>query len=199
MRIRWNSFFVTLLFGALLAGVAPQIHPPAAEAQSGSTATLSSPIIYNPTIIGGSISSLTTPLSSANIASSIIQTATFNLSSANILAMNGAPVTILAAQGASTTIIVDQIALAMTTTSTQYASGGVVSFQYHGASTNLMSTTIAAGVITAGAGTSLTALGEANSQTGVSNVGIDITNATGAFTTGTGTGILYIRYRVLPF
>jgi hypothetical protein len=126
--------------------------------------------------------------------------ANVSLTSANILAMNGSPVTVLAAPGTGKVILVDSLIFKMVTTATAYASGGTVSFQYNGGSVNPCSSTITAGTITAGAGTSYTELGPAIVASGavlVANKAIEITNATGAFTTGTGTATIHIRYRVV--
>jgi hypothetical protein len=120
------------------------------------------------------------------------------LSSANILAMNGAPVTLIPAPGAGKIIIVEDILLKMVTTATQYANGGAVEFRYTNGSGAKVSADIAATVITATAGPSYTkVLGIEASLTPVANAPIVITNATAAFTTGTGTGVLTIKFRVV--
>src|SRR5581483_1248511 len=54
------------------------------------------------------------------------------VSSANILAMNGASVNLIAAPPAGYSIIIDNILVEMIRTSTQYASGAAVSFIYTG-------------------------------------------------------------------
>jgi len=122
------------------------------------------------------------------------------LSSANILAMNATPVTILPAPGAAKILLVENIALQMTTTATQYANGGAVEFRYTNASGAKVTADIAAAVITATAGTSYTCnAGVATSLTAVVNSPVVITNATAAFDTGTGAGVLNIKYRVVAF
>lgn len=125
---------------------------------------------------------------------------TIPVSSANILAMNGAPVSLVAAPPAGFSLVVDSILFEMITTSTQYAGGGVVSFPYHGGSVNTHTGTIPAAVVTAAAGTTLTLLGPAtgaNGSTVPTATGIDITNATAAFTTGTGTAKVIMDYRIV--
>jgi hypothetical protein len=123
-----------------------------------------------------------------------------SLSSANLLAMNGTPVAILPAPGANFAIIVDSIAFVMIATSTAYASGGTVQFNYHGGVSS-HSGTIPASVVTTGTpGTVVTQLGPSTGSNGLTvpaNTGIDITNNTGAFTTGTGTAIVYVSYSVI--
>src|SRR5690348_3710775 len=130
----------------------------------------------------------------------LIQLATVNVTSANILAMNGAPVTVLAAPGAGKAIIVDSILFEMTTTSTQYANGGVVQFVYHGGSVQVTGNTIPAATVTATAGTTNTLVGSGSPSNGIvvaANTAIDITNATAAFITGTGTAVLKIWYSII--
>lgn len=132
---------------------------------------------------------------------SVFQNATVAVSSASILAMEATPVSILAAPGAGLAIVVDSIIFKMVATSTAYASGGAVSFVYHGGSVAAHSGSIPATVVNAGsAGTSYTQLGPptaTNGTTLTANTGIDITNATGAFTTGTGTAVVYIEYHIV--
>jgi hypothetical protein len=128
------------------------------------------------------------------------QLAVVNLSAANILAMNGTPVTVVAAPGTGKAILVDSVIFKMVTTATAFASGGAVSIQYNGGSVVAHAGSIAAAVVTAGAGTSYTELGPAaatNGTTIVANKALEITNATGAFTTGTGTAVLLIQYRIV--
>src|SRR5262249_47448648 len=71
------------------------------------------------------------------------------LTSANILGMFGTPVTILAAPGAGKALVVRKILLAFTA-GTQYASGGVVTFQYSGGAA-VHAASIPASVITSAA------------------------------------------------
>lgn len=128
------------------------------------------------------------------------QLATVSLTAANLLAMNGTPVSILAAPGAGKALVVDNILFEMTTTSTAFANGGTVNFPYHGGSTNCHSGTIPAAVVTAGAGTSNTQLGPATGANGTTipaNTGIDITNGTAPFITGTGTAKVQIWYHTV--
>lgn len=123
-----------------------------------------------------------------------------SVSSANILAMNGAPVTLIAAPPTGFLLLVSSITLEMTTTATAYANGGVVSFVYHGGSTAAHSGTIPAAVVTAGAGTTFTMLGPATGSNGTTiptATALDITNGTAPFITGTGTAKAIIAYRVV--
>lgn len=125
---------------------------------------------------------------------------TVAVTSANILAMNGASVNLIAAPPAGYCVIIDNILVEMVRTSTQYASGGVVTFIYTG-SVAAHTGSLPASVVTGAAGTVLTQLGPATGANGTTvptATGIDITNATAAFTTGTGTMKVFFDYRILP-
>ena len=126
-----------------------------------------------------------------------LATLTVNLTAANILAMNGAPVTIVPAV-AGKTIVVDDVCLVMTTTATVFANGGAVEFRYTDAAGDKVTADMAVGVITAVAGVSYTINKSiVTSLTGVISSPIIITNAAAAFITGTGTGVLTIRYHLI--
>lgn len=117
------------------------------------------------------------------------------LTSANLLAMNATPISVMPAPGAGIAIVVDSVLFEMKRTTTAYASGGTVLFQYHTATTPVAPATIpAARLTTAGAANTLDFLagggGATNSLACAVNDGIDITNNTGAFTTGTGIAVV---------
>lgn len=134
---------------------------------------------------------------SAKSAQSVTQV---SLTAANILAMNGAPVQILPAPGTGNAIVVDKILVELNTTATQFASGGVVHFYYHGQTTEIMAQTIAAATVNGGAGQTILLLEPVQTAGGsvvTKEVGIDITNATGAFTTGTGTAKVTVWYSIV--
>lgn len=129
-----------------------------------------------------------------------VQTATVALTAANILAMFATPITLIAAPGAGKAIVVESLAVELILSATAFASGGVVHFYYHGLTVELMSASLAAATVNGAAGTStyfLTPVATAGGSVISSNLGIDITNATGAFTTGTGTAKVFIKYRVV--
>ncbi len=121
----------------------------------------------------------------------LLQHATINLSSANILAMYGAPVLLIAAPAAGKNIVVHRSMVKMVTTSTQYANGGAVGLQLgntvHGAGT-LVAATIAAGVVNAAAGTSYTIPAPAG-YTGLAATGLYISNDTGPLDNPTPTAV----------
>lgn len=122
---------------------------------------------------------------------------TASLTAANIIAMNGAPVEVIPAQGANKFVIVESVLFKMTRTSTAFTGGGAVSLKYSGGAT--ITNTIAATVVTTGgAGIEYAHIGPVlTSLTPAGNTAIQITNATGAFATGTGTAEVYIKYRVV--
>lgn len=117
------------------------------------------------------------------------------LSSAQILALFATPVTVIAAPLAGIIAVVDRILFQMLPTATQYASGGVVTFQYSGGGV-VHTGSIAAAVVNAAAPASYTTL-VAVGVTGLAATAITVSNATGAFTTGTGTAKIQIDYHLV--
>lgn len=133
-----------------------------------------------------------------------VQHRTITLTAANLNAMYGAPVAILAAPGAGKSIVITRLVFTITRTSTAFANGGAVIFQYgtttHGAGTNAVDSTLASTVITGSAGTTVSARNGAVlsdvASGSIQNAGIYISNATGAFDTGTGTAVVEVSYLV---
>lgn len=122
------------------------------------------------------------------------------VTSAQILAMNAAPVSVLSAPAAGFALVVNNILVEIITTATPYANGGVVTFVYHGGSVACHAGSITAATITAGAGTVFNQLGpavQANGSIVPSATGIDVTNATAPFITGTGTLKVFFEYSVV--
>ena len=128
-------------------------------------------------------------------------TTTVSLTAAQIDSMYTTPISLIAAPGAGNAIWVSRVVFEMTTTSTAFTGGGAVSFPYHGTSTNSASSTIPASVVTSATpGTTYTVLGEsvtANGTTVLANTGVDITNASAVFATGTGSAKIIITYSVI--
>lgn len=126
--------------------------------------------------------------------------AAFTVTSAQILSMFATPVSLLRAPDVGYAIVVRNMLVEIITTATQYASGGAVSFVYHGTAVPCHAGSITAATITAGAGTVFNQLGPAVAANGAivpTATGVDITNATGAFTTGTGTLKVFFDYHVV--
>lgn len=122
------------------------------------------------------------------------------VTSANILAMFATPVLMLAAPPTGYLILVNNILVEIITTATQYASGGVVTFVYHGGAVAVHAGSITAATINAAAATVFNQLGPAVAASGSivpTATGVDITNATGAFTTGTGTLKVFFDYSIV--
>jgi hypothetical protein len=143
-----------------------------------------------------SAGALAVSLTNLNYAAVPITAAEFN-------GMYAAPKLLLAAAGADTLIVVDQMVLAMTFVSADYAAGGVVAAQYdstaHGAGV-LATNTEAAADFFAAASTSFRFAGStaiAPFTTSV-NKGVYLSNATGAFTTGDSTFVAHLWYRIIP-
>lgn len=122
------------------------------------------------------------------------------LTAAQIIAMYTTPVAIVAAPAAGTAIVVKQIQVELNPTATAFASGGVVHFYYHGSTTELMSATLAAATVQAASTQSIWLLNPVATSGGsvvTKEVGVDITNATGVFATGTGTAVVTCWYSTI--
>lgn len=130
-----------------------------------------------------------------------VQRQVVTLTNAQILALYATPVQLLPAPGAGLFYHVLKATLVDENTGTAYASGGVLTVGYGTtAATNALASTVAAAFLTSGttmqeineSGVLNTVLTAAN----VLNQPIYITNATGAFTTGTGTLKVILEYSV---
>jgi hypothetical protein len=122
------------------------------------------------------------------------------LTAAQIIAMFTTPVSILPAPGAGKAIIVEQITVELNLTATAFSGGGVVHFYYHGLTAEVMAQTLAAATINGGAGQTISLLEPVQTAGGsvvTKEVGIDITNATGVFATGTGAAVVTIWYSIV--
>lgn len=122
------------------------------------------------------------------------------LTSANLLGMNAAAFNLIAAPPAGYFIIIDNLIFVMTRTATAYANGGAITFQYT-AGVSVTTGTIPATVLTtAGAAITQSQLGPvtvANGTVVPVATGIEITNATAPFITGTGTAKVVFDYRIV--
>jgi hypothetical protein len=122
-----------------------------------------------------------------------------NLSAANIIAMNGAPISLIPAPGAGRAIVIEEIIFKMVRTATAFTGGGAVEFRYtNGAGAQVTGTLAATVVTTAGAGTTYNKLlGVEASLVPAANAPVVITNATAPFAAGTGAALVEIRYKVV--
>lgn len=134
---------------------------------------------------------------------SIAQTVSVTLTPAQVLAAYATPQLLIAAPGASKAIIASELDL-YTKVSTVFAGGGVGIIQYgatvHGAGVNALSATIPAAEITASSSQVYVLYGPpvANPATAISNLGLYFSNATGAFTGGSGSSLTFnLSYKVI--
>lgn len=119
-----------------------------------------------------------------------------SISSANILAMNGSPVTVIASPGASKAISLKGCTAIFDSTVTAYANGGVIYLSYN--NTTPITNNLAASFCTAG--DKVYRLNPLNSAGGINmlvNTALTITNDTAAFITGTGVIRLLVEYEVV--
>jgi hypothetical protein len=144
-------------------------------------------------------------MSSTSGASGLIVAQT-TLTAAQVLAMYAAPIQIVVAPAAGQVVRAVDFELS-TAPSTQFANGGAVILQYdstaNGAGTNSLTNTIAAAIIN-NASAQFAALKGADltgaAASGFAAKGLYISNATGAFTAGTGSTVkLTVTYRVITF
>jgi len=118
-------------------------------------------------------------------------------------AMYVTPIPLVAAGGANTLIVVDKIELLMTYGSAAYASGGVAHAQYadttFGAGV-IASTTLAAAVFQPTVSTGFVFNGGVVAQTFSTcvNLGLFLSNVTGAFTTGDSAMVAHVWYKIIP-
>lgn len=114
------------------------------------------------------------------------------LTTANILAMNGTPVSVVGNPGAGVVAISTFIMVQFKPGVTQFTGGGAITFVYHGGSINPHAGNIPAATFnSASASNNLLAPISATIQP-PTNTGIDITNATAAFATGNGSAIVTV-------
>lgn len=142
-------------------------------------------------------------VTSAKVEQSVQKVVSINLSAAQINGMYATPVLVLAGISGKA-IFVDTVNFDLTGTATQFAGGGVVNVQYdntaNGAGTTCHAD-IAASVVTGATGLvkthriskDLSAIATAS----IDGKGLYISNKTAAFTTGTGTAVLTVRYHVV--
>lgn len=123
-------------------------------------------------------------------------TATVTLSATQVNASYAAPTLVLAAPGAGKAIVPTRV-LMYTNVSTAFAAGGVAQIQWantvHGGGTAVTSATFPAAEVTAAA-SQLYSLGSnvGAALTGITNEALYFSNATQAFTTGTGSTLTFV-------
>jgi len=112
------------------------------------------------------------------------------VTSAQILAMFGAAQSLFAAPGAGYAIVNPTFHVQTVPGTVNYAGGGVVTFVYTGGSVTPHGSSIAAATVTSGTGTNNLLPPNPAVVQPPANTGISITNASAAFTAGTGTFIV---------
>lgn len=121
-----------------------------------------------------------------------LQVTQVTLTAAQIIAMNGTPVSLLPAPGAGLCYVVESIEFRFTA-GTQFTGGGAVTFQYSGGAA--VANTIAAAVITSASSSDTVRVGI--DATATLNAALVVTNATAAFAAGTGTALITFAYRII--
>jgi hypothetical protein len=189
------SKLATLTSGNILVGSAG--NAATSVTMSGDATIIASGAL---TIANGAVTSAKTAITLLKYVAVAITAAEFN-------GMYDAPKLILAAGGANTFISVERAVLAMTFVSAAYAAGGIVGFQYdstvHGAGVAASNTEAAADFFAA-ASTAFSFTGVSGNTVAIApfttsvNKGIYLSNLTQAFTTGDGTWICHLWYRVIP-
>lgn len=142
-------------------------------------------------------------VTSAKIDPTVLQYVAVPLTAANIIAMNATPVQVLAAGGANTVHLVEHACLMMTYGTTQFTGGGAIGLQYGNTAAlagEAASSTIAAANIQGAASTMDMVEGALSSGafTAVANLGLFISNLTGAFAAGDSNFVLHLWYRTVP-
>lgn len=176
-----------LLAGAVAGLLAVGLVSPA----SAATIKFKNNVTVSGTLGVTGAATFTTPLTTESIDQNLVKRAVVTLSSAQLLGMFAAPVTLIAAPGAGKTIVLEKAILTLSS-GTAYASGGNISIKY--ASAADATAVLAAAVLTAG--TATTTIRNGADGTASVNTALQLTNASGAFTTGTQTGTLTLLYSV---
>lgn len=133
-----------------------------------------------------------------------VQSATITLSQANITGMYASAVSLLSAPGAGKLIVLDEVEILHTYATAAYTSGGKITIQYASGGTAIAA--VAATVVTAASSKNFIVgpnLYQVDASTGSApvdltaqaNLGLEITNATGAFSGGNAANIVKLRLK----
>ena len=137
------------------------------------------------------------------LATTVGALATVPLTAAQINGMYAAPVSLVAGAGAGTFIGFEKLVLDIDYGTTPFAAGGAIAVQYantvHGAGIAASASIAAASLTGVSASSQLTAgsVSVVGTNTALENIGLYLSNATAAFTTGDSTANAYVYYRVL--
>lgn len=189
------SKLAALTSGNVIVGSAANV--PTSVAMAGDVTIIAA----GTTAIGANkvLSSMVSPL--------LVKYAAVPVSAAEFNGAYAAPKLLLAAGGANTLVVIERAVLAMTFVSATYANGGVVTLQYNntvnGAGVAATNGEAAADFFAA-ASTAFQFNGVAGDTVAISpftttvNKGIYLSNLTGAFTTGDGTWVMHLWYKIIP-
>lgn len=155
---------------------------------------------YNSGTVAVPVWNSVSEVTSSEVEAGLLKSATVALTAAQINGMYAAPVVVVPAV-AGKSIIVDSVHFRIARTATQFAGGGTAVVQYdstiNGAGT-ATTAVIAAAVITAGAGTTVTSrIPVVLSDIAIASIegkGLYLSNVDGAFTTGTGVATITVHY-----
>ncbi len=123
-------------------------------------------------------------------------TARVALNAIQLLAMFAVPVPVIPAPGKNKAIVIDSILVQTVPGTVNFAAGGVVTFVYHGGGVTPHAGNIPAATVLSATGTTNMLAPVAALIQIPANTGVDITNATGAFTLGNGAAIVTIWYSI---
>lgn len=150
-------------------------------------------------------------VTSAKLDPAVLQYAAVAVTAAEFNGMYAAPKLLIAAPGADKLIVIDRMVLTMTFVAAAYAAGGVVAAQWDSTANGLgqhATNTEAAADFFAAASSAFMFVGNSGNAATTDgglvpflanvNKGIYLSNKTGAFTTGDGTWVAHLWYKVIP-
>jgi len=142
-------------------------------------------------------------VTSGKLSALALQYVAVPIAAAAFNAMYVTPIQLVAAGGANTLIVVDKIELLMTYGSAAYASGGVAHAQYANTTFGagvIATTTLAAAAFQPTVSTGFVFNGGVVAQTFSTcvNLGLFLSNITGAFTTGNSAMVAHVWFKIIP-
>lgn len=119
------------------------------------------------------------------------------LSAAQITTLHSVPVSLLAAPGAGKVILPEGLLFQFKYGTVQFTGGGAVNPVYHGATTNLLTGSVAAATIQAAASATISAGAKASALALTTNAGVDLYAGTADFAAGDSTAIATLWYTII--
>jgi hypothetical protein len=120
----------------------------------------------------------------------------FHLTAAEVTALHSAPITLIKAPGGNKVIVVNRAIVQYRYGTVQYTGGGAVQLVYHGATTNLLTGTVAAATIQAAANATISLGAGASGLALTTNTAVDLYAATADFAAGDGVARVTVWYTV---